>query len=190
MEEVNLRKLIRNVSVYISKVNKYNKEQEEQIEYALRIIIFEALKIAGVIIFFSFMANPLYVIIATLTMTITKPFIGGYHEDSQIKCFTSTLLVIGSIIYLSINVDLNFISKLILNSVSIYCIWHQAPIINPIMPITRTELIRNNRKIGIIACVIFIIIALVFNSNYIISNTIVWTIVFQGLLMFNKRVLP
>lgn len=184
-----MRKLIRNVAVYISKVNKYNKDQEEQVEYALRIIIFEALKIAGVIIFFSFIANPLYVIIATLAMVITKPFIGGYHEDNQVKCFASTLLVIGSIIYLSINLDINFISKLILNGISIYCIWHQAPIVNPVMAITRTELIRNNRKIGIIACIIFVIISLVFNSNYIISNTIVWTIVFQGLLMFNKRVL-
>lgn len=182
-------KFIKIIADYISKVNDYNKEQEEQVQYALRVITFETLKIIGTIITFSLMGYPFYAIIATGTMIFSKPFIGGYHEDSQIKCFISTLLIIGSIIYLSVSVDINFISKLILNYVSLYCIWHQAPIINPIMDITRTELIKRNRNIGIIVCIIFVIISLVFNSNYIISNTIIWAILFQALLMFNKRVI-
>ena len=36
-------------------------------------------------------------------MSITKPFIGGYHEDTQLKCLTSTLLLTFIIIYLSKN---------------------------------------------------------------------------------------
>jgi accessory gene regulator B len=182
-----LRELIKKVANHISKVNGYSEDQEEQVNYALRVIIFEALKIIGVIIIFSLMGYPAYAIIAIGTMISSKPFIGGYHEDSQIKCFISTLLIIGSIIYLSVNVEINFISKLILSGISLYCIWNQAPIINPIMDITRTELIRRNRSIGIIVCIILVMISLIFNKSYIISNTIVWTIVFQALLMFNKR---
>lgn len=182
-----MRRVIEIVAKYISQVNQYNKEQEEQVEYGLRTIVFETLKTIGVIIIFSLIGHPTYAIVATGTMITSKPFIGGYHEDSQLKCFISTLLIIGSIIYLSINVDINLISKLILNGISLYCIYHQAPVINPIMTITRTELITRNRKIGIIVCIIFVAISLVFNKNYVVSNTIVWTIVFQGLLMFNKR---
>lgn len=182
-----MRKYIKVISNYISKVNHYNKDQEEKVEYALRTIIFETLKIMGTIIIFSLIGYPDYALVATEVMITTKPFIGGYHEVNQVKCFISMILIIGSIIYLSINIDISFIAKLILNTVSLYCIWNQAPVVNPTMLITRTELLIRNRKIGIILSIIFIVISFIFYKTSIISNTIVWTVVFQALLMFNKR---
>jgi len=182
-----LRKLIKSFAASISKVNKYSQEQEEQVEYALRVIVFETLKIIGTIIVFMVLGKPVHAVTALAVMIVTKPFIGGYHEDSQIKCFTAALIFIGCIIYLSININLDLFSKLILNGIALYCIWHQAPVVNPVMLITRPELIKRNRITGIILCIIMVLISLVFSKNQLISNTIVWTMVFQGLLMFNKR---
>lgn len=182
-----LRKVIKLIAGYISRVNKYTKDEEEQIEYALRIIVFETLKIAGIIIIFSLMGYHIEAIIAMGTMVMTKPYIGGYHEDTQIKCFTATLIIIGSIIYLSVNLNIDFISKVILSAVSFYCILHQAPVINPSMPLTKPELIKRNRVVGIVSTLVFILISIVFYKNSVISNTILWTVVFQTLLMFNKR---
>lgn len=182
-----MRKIIKDISKSISRTNQYNKDEEEQIEYALRLIIFESLKIIGVIILCTLIGYPRQAIIAVGAMTMVKPYIGGYHEDTQLKCFTATLIIIGSIIYLSLNVSLDFIAKLILSLGSLFCIWQQAPVVNAKMEITRAELIKRNRLLGMTFTIMLILISLVFNRYIVLSNTIVWTILFQALLMFNKR---
>lgn len=182
-----LRKIIKKIARYISKTNQYTKNQEEQVEYALRITVFEILKIIGVIFVFSLMGYPTQAIVATLTMTLSKPYIGGYHEDTQIKCFAATLIIIGSVIYLTMNLRVDFISKLILNVVSLYCIWHQAPVISPKMRLTRPELINRNRILGISISAVLLVISVISYNNTMFSNTILWTMTFQALLMFNKR---
>lgn len=182
-----MREIIKRISKIISNKNNYNKDEEEQIEYALRVIVFEFLKTIGTIIIFSLSGYPKQAIIAIVTMTLIKPFIGGYHEDTQIKCFIATLIMIGGIIYLSINLNLDFVAKLIFNGVSLYCIWQQAPVVNPKMQITRLELIRRNRTLGITFTIVLILISIIFTKYKVLSDTIIWTIVFQALLMFNKR---
>ena len=168
-------------------MNQHSKDEEDQIEYALRIIVFEFLKTIGVIAAFSLIGYPTQAIVALLAMIISKPFIGGLHEDSQIKCFIATLIIIGSIIYLSMNLRVDLISKLILNAVSIYCIWHQAPIINPKMQLTKPELIKRNRILGIIIVTALALTSIILYRYTSVSNIISWTLVFQALLMFNKR---
>lgn len=181
-----MRKVIKRISSYIAMANRYTKDEEEQVEYAMRITVFEFLKVIAIMIIFSLMGYPIHAITATFTMAVIKPFIGGYHEDTQIKCFIATLIVIGSIIYLSINLRLDIISKLILSGVTCYCIWHQAPIINLKMKLIRPDLIKRNRVIGIGLTVIFLVIAIIFYEYKDISDAILWTVVFQTLLMFNK----
>jgi len=184
---VHLREIIKKISRVISKTNEYNKDEEEQVEYALRIVIFEFLKIVSAIIIFSLIGYPTQAIVSIGTMTLVKPYIGGYHEDTQVKCFTATLIIVGCIIFLSINLRIDFIAMLILNAVSLYCIWQQAPVINPKMEITRPELIKRNRMIGIAFTLALISVSIIFRKYIVISNVIIWTIVFQALLMFNKR---
>lgn len=182
-----LREIIKKIARYISKTNQYTKDEEEQVEYALRIAVFEFLKITGVIIVFSLIGYPAQAVFAIGTMTIVKPYIGGYHEDTQVKCFVATLVIIACIVYLSINLRLDLAARLILNTVSLYCIWNQAPVMNVKMEITRPELIKRNRTLGIAFTTILILISITFYKYIIVSNTITWTIVFQVLFMFNKR---
>ncbi|GAA0726224.1 hypothetical protein GCM10008905_22520 [Clostridium malenominatum] len=182
-----MRNLIKSIAGHISVSNNYTKEEEEKVEYALRVFIFEALKIVGALVIFSILGYSLRATITIMTMAIIKPHIGGYHEDTQIKCFVATLIIIGSILYLSINLNMDFVSKLILVGISFYCIWHQAPVINSNMALTNPELIKRNRTIGILITILFTLVSIIFHKNTLISNTILWTIVFQALLMFNKR---
>ena len=182
-----LRKIIKAAAANISKANQYTKDEEEQIEYAMKIAIFEALKTIGVIAILSALGYPIQTIIAMATMILSKPFIGGYHEDSQIKCFLATFIIIGCIIFLSININLGLGAKIVLNLVALYCIWQQAPIVNSKMPITKQELINKNRILGTSIISVLSIISIATNSIDIISNPITWTVVFQALLMFNKR---
>lgn len=181
-----LRKLIKSMSSYISKTNNYTKEQEEQIDYVMRIMIFELLKFVGVVFIFSIIGYPIQAIAAGVTMAIIKPFIGGYHEDKQINCFIATVAIIGSIIYLSVNVDTGLTPKIVLFAICIFCLWNQAPVTNPRMPITREELLKRNRNTGTAIAFICAAISLIFYKNTSIANAITWTIIYQTFLMFDK----
>ena len=120
-------------------------------------------------------------------MVAIKPFIGGYHEDSQIKCFIATLLLTTGEIILSTYSTLSFISNCILISISIFCIWNQAPVINPKMPITRPELIKKNRIRGLTSTIILGLVSIVLYNYSSYYSLITWTILFHAVLMFNKR---
>ena len=170
----------------IGKYNNYTYEQMEQVKYSIKVIIYEALKIIFTILFFSMFGFFKESIIIIFIMSTTKPFIGGYHEYTQIKCFLVTLLLVFFIIYLSKNIILDLKSTLILNLISIFSIYNQAPIINDRMPLTRKELIKRNRLIGLSSVSIFHILSIIlFNVSYF-SEILVWTLLVQAILMFNK----
>lgn len=182
-----MRKLIKLFSEYISKTGGFNEIEAQQIEYSMRILTFESLKIIIILGLFSLMGYKIEAIIAILVMVTTKPFIGGYHEDTQLKCFIATLSIVASVIYLSINIKLDFTSMIILNVASFYCFWHQAPVVNFKMPLTKEKLIKKNRIFGLSITFIYSVIAVLLYKYTIVSILITWMLVFQALLMFNKK---
>ena len=54
------------------------------------------------------------------------------------------------------------------------------------MPLTKKELIKRNRVIGMTNTLIFLIISIIMFKVKWISETIVWTCVVQVMLLFNK----
>ena len=166
--------------------NNYNEIQIEQMKYVTKVITYEIIKLILTLLIFSLLGLFKECALVMLFMISTKPFTGGYHEDSQIRCFIATLIVIMFIILLSKNGNLNIISCIILNLISIFCIYNEIPIINEKMPLTKKELIKKNRVIGITNTLIFLIISIVMFNITWISQTIVWTCVVQVMLLFNK----
>jgi accessory gene regulator B len=94
-------------------------------------------------------------------MCVVKPFIGGYREDTQIKCFIATVLLTAGILILSLQCNLSLTSNCILIFLSIFCIWNQVPVINSKMPITLPERIKKNRIRGLSTSIILRLIAIV-----------------------------
>ena len=166
---------------------KYNKVELEQMEYALVTILFESIKMVSGIIIFSLFGYVKEVIIIETIMCLVKPSIGGYHEETQIKCFIATLLLTAGILILSLQCNLSFISNCILIVLSIFCIWNQAPVINSQMPITRPELIKKNRVRGLSISIMLGSISIVLYNYSSYYSIITWTILFEAILMFNKR---
>ncbi|MBS6500523.1 MAG: accessory gene regulator B family protein [Clostridium sp.] len=181
-----IEKLIYRFVDNLSEYNNYNEDQVEQIKYSLKVIVYELIKIILLIIIFSILGYFKESLLILFIMSITKPFIGGYHEDTQLKCFTVTLILIVIIIILFENNRLNLTSSIILNLISIFSVYNKAPIINDKMPITREDLIRKNRKIGITNVVSLALLSLIMFKVKWISQIIVWTILVQAILMFNK----
>ncbi|WP_160686505.1 accessory gene regulator B family protein [Clostridium sp. C2-6-12] len=174
-------------SIAKSTRDKYNEDELEQMEYALVTILFESIKIISTIVIFSLFGYFKEIIIIQIILCSVKPFIGGYHEETQIKCFLTTLLSVTGILILSMQCTLSFIANFILIFLSIFCIWNQAPVINSKMPITRPEIINKNRRTGLrnVTIIGFVSIVTYNYSNYYLIIT--WTILLLALEMFNKR---
>lgn len=182
MIEKLLYKFVDNIGEY----NNFTNEQIEQAKYSLKVIVYEIIKLLLLILIFVNLGYFKESLLIIFVMSVTKPFIGGYHEDSQIRCFIATFILMALIINLFENNNLNFISCILLNLISVFSIYNKAPIINDKMPITREELIRKNRRIGITNVVILTLLSIIIFKVRWASQIIVWTILVQAILMFNK----
>ena len=170
----------------LSKYNNYNNDQIEQVNYVLKVLAYEIIKFSLIIFIFSIVGYFKESMLIISIMSVTKPFIGGYHEDSQIKCFVATVIIIILIIILGKNNSLSFVSCIIVNLISLFSIYNKAPIIDSRMPITKEEIIKKNRKIGITNVVVLVLFSIIIFKAKWASQIIVWTILVQAILMFNK----
>lgn len=170
----------------LQKYNNYNEIQVEQMKYCIKVITYEFVKLVSVLLIFFLLGFFKECFLIIIFMISTKPFTGGYHENTQIKCFIATVIIISSIILISRNSNLDFISCIILNLISIFCIYNQIPIINEKMPLTKQKLIKRNRVIGIINTLIFLFLSIIMFKMKWVSQTIVWTSIVQVMLLFNK----
>ena len=156
--------------------DKYSKDELEQMEYVLVSILFESIKLTTLVIIFSLFGYFSNIIIILVVMCMTKIFIGGYHEDTHIRCFIASLLLTTGILVLSSQCKFTFVSNCILIILSMFCLWHQVPVINPKMPITRYELLRKNRIRGLIITIIFGVISIIMYNYSSYYSLITWTI--------------
>lgn len=172
----------------IATSDEYSKDQLEQMGYALVTLTFELMKSIFLIVIFTLLGYFYEIMIVSVIMCAIKPFIGGYHEETQIKCFIATVLFSAGILILNLQCSLTFTGNCILLFLCIFCIWNQAPIINSKMPITRPELIRKNRVRGLCTSVFFGVLSIALYNYYSSYSTLItWTILFEAILMFNKR---
>lgn len=181
-----IEKLIYKFIDNIGEFNNFDDIQLEQAKYTFKILIYEITKLLILTIIFSLFGYFIEIITILFIMSATKPFIGGYHEDTQLKCFIATLLISIGIIFLMKYSNLSLLSLITLNLLIIFSVYNKAPIINDKMPITKDELIIKNRKLGISAVILFSISSIILFKISWLSQLIVWTLLVQTILMFNK----
>ena len=170
----------------LSRSVSYSQEQREHIEYSLTVITYELIKLILIVLILYMLGLLKEGLAVLLAIIITKPFIGGYHEDSQIKCFFATMTIVCGLIILGRSIELNMVSIIILNIFSIFCIYHRAPVINEKMPLTKEKLIRRNRKIGLVNVSLLAMLSIISYKSTVYGELICLTKVVQTMLMFNK----
>ena len=170
-----MRKFLKSAIEYLAKDLDLDKELLEQIQYVVIVLTFEFIKCISVILIDGILGYFKESLIVILSMCFIKPFIGGYHEDSQLKCFIATLIITTSIIML-----------VILNLFSIFSIYNKAPVIDSRFPLTKEHLIKKNKILSVTNSSILFLITLIFFKISWISQTITWTLLIQTLLLFNK----
>ena len=171
----------------ICKYNNFTQEKTEEIQYVMRLMMYEMFKIIAIIIIFSMLGYFKEVVLIMFTMVCVKPFTGGYHETSQKRCLIATTTLCCLTILIAKNSNLNLVSTILISSVNIFCIYHQAPIVNKCMPITKSSLIKKNNKIALINSIILSMISIFIIKYGVYSNIITWTLTINVCLMFNSK---
>ena len=77
----------------ICKYNNFTQDKTEEIQYVMRLMMYEVLKIITIIIMFSILGYSKEVVLIIFTMICVKPFTGGYHETSQKRCLIATTIL-------------------------------------------------------------------------------------------------
>lgn len=181
-----LEKYINKFIDKIGEESNYTYEQFVIVKYMTKVILYEFIKVGIILCFFYIIGFLNEALLIVFIMSCTKPFIGGYHENTQIKCLISSTVIIYLIIELSMNINLTLKSSIILNIFSFFSIYNKTPIISKSMPISKKSFIKRNRIIGITIISIFSIISIFIYKYKMISKIIVFTILVQAILMFNK----
>ena len=181
-----IRKVLKNIfKIMIDE--KYSNEDEEVLEYVFIGCSFEVIKlimILGLLLACGLLGEG--IVICTV-MFLSKPFIGGYHEETQLRCLVSTIISIFFIIIISKNSSFTYLGNIMVIILSIFCIWNQAPLIDQRRPITKVNLINRNRIIGTSILAIFGLMSILAYEKSRIYILITWTIVFQVLMLFRKN---
>lgn len=183
-----IEKLIYKFVDSIGEFNNFDDTQLEQAKYTFKIFIYEITKLIILTIIFALFGYLREIITILFIMSVTKPFIGGYHEDTQLKCFMATLVISICIIFLMKFSNLSLLSLITLNLLIIFSVYNKAPIINDKMPITKDALIIKNRKLGISAVILLAITSIILFKISWLSQILVWTLLVQTILMFNKYI--
>lgn len=167
--------------------DKCTSEEIEEMEYVLRVMIYEVLKTVGIILVFWLAGYFIESTIISIVMCLTKPYIGGYHEDTQMRCFIASMLFTAGEILLYRQCSLSFLGNCMIICICIFAIYNRAPVINSKMPITRPELIQKNRTKGVRNSIILGVISILLYKYTVMYSLITWTLIIEVLLMFNKR---
>ena len=167
--------------------DKCTSEEIEEMEYVFRVMIYEVLKTVGMVLVFWLAGYFIESIIILIVMYLTKPYIGGYHEDTQMRCFIASMLFTAGEILLCRQCSLSFLGNCMMICICIFAIYNRAPVINSKMPITRLELIQKNRTKGVRNSIILGVISILLYKYTFMYSLITWTLIIEVLLMFNKR---
>lgn len=171
----------------ICKYNNFTQDKTEEIQYVMKLMMYETLKIITIITIFSIFGYLKEISLVMLTMVCLKPFTGGYHETSQMRCLIATITLSCIIILISKNSNLNYVSTILISIINTFSIYHQAPIINRCMPITKSSLIKKNNTIAAVNSIILAIVSIFIIKYRIYSNIIIWTLTINVCLMFNSK---
>ncbi|MGL4800941.1 accessory gene regulator B family protein [Paraclostridium dentum] len=169
----------------ICKHNNFTEDKTNEIQYVMKVLMYEAIKFMIIIALFSTFGYFKEILLIVFTMSLVKPFTGGYHETSQKRCFIATVILSCFIIAISKNSELNYISAILISVVNIFSVYHQAPIINNYMPITKLSLIKKNKIISLVNYIILTIISIFIIEYRLYSNIILFTLTINVCLMFN-----
>lgn len=181
-----IRKKIKGFAEYVCEYNGFSDEKKEEVVYTILLLYYEIIKILTLGIILAICGLGIEGGLVILVMITTKPFIGGYHEETHLRCFIFSFFQVFLILGLSNFIEIDNYGIILFAIILLLIVYKRAPIISEKMPITNKKLILKNKIKAIVIFVVWTIVALIINNNAQVGEMVLLTLIIQVLLMFNS----
>lgn len=165
------------------KINLGKSEEDiEKIRYGLQVIFMNSFKIIILFVTAYFLGVFKYTLIAFISFGFIRTFSCGVHADSSIKCITCNFVIFLGNVLLSLNFSLNFISMVILFSISLILIIKYAPADTAERPLVSKKL-RRTLKIKSCIAVLLLFLLSILLTDPIYRNILTYSALEEAFLI-------
>ncbi|KOA20281.1 accessory regulator protein B [Clostridium homopropionicum DSM 5847] len=165
------------------KINLGKSEEDiEKIRYGLQVIFMNIFKMIILFVTAYFLGLFKYTLISLLSFGFIRTFSCGVHADSSIKCITCNFIIFLGNVLLSLSFSLNFISMVILFSISLILIIKYAPADTAERPLVSKKL-RRTLKIKSCIAVLLLFLLSILLTNPIYKNILVYSALQESFLI-------
>ena len=174
--------VINNIMKYIKNRTNYNDQQLLEIEYGLTGIYLTITKIIIISIIAVYLNIFKAMLIFMILFNIIRTTAYGLHATKSWICLLSSTLIFIWIPILCKYLVLNYFIKLITGLICIIFIYRNAPADTKKRPIVSLKRRYILNSISIVISVIFVILSLIIDNNYI-SNCLLFSLILENFLI-------
>lgn len=156
-----------------------SKEDREVLEYGLHQSLIILLNLLSVLICGFFWKLLLFGLLLFLTLFFLRPYAGGFHADTEIRCYMVSIGIINLVMAGVKFINMSNSVMIILYMGSFLVIWKNAPVVNSINPLENIEILKYSQK----AKRIIIGYSLIAGFGIYLQNSIIYEPIFYGMLI-------
>lgn len=156
-----------------------SKEDREVLEYGLHQSLMILLNLLSVLICGFFWKLLLFGLLLFLTLFFLRPYAGGFHADTEIRCYMVSIGIINLVMAGVKFINMSNSVMIILYMGSFLVIWKNAPVVNSINPLENIEILKYSQK----AKRIIIGYSLIAGFGIYLQNSIIYESIFYGMLI-------
>jgi len=174
--------IINHSMLLINNLNKYNKEQQEEIKYGLESIYLLITKFIVVFILSIIFNIWKETLLFIFFFNILRATAFGIHASKGIYCWISSILFFLLIPWICKNYTFNILFYIILSIICIISFVIFAPADTVKRPIINKIKRKRFKYITILTSIIYTVLIFIVNNN-IIKNTLIFSIILQSILI-------
>lgn len=156
-----------------------SKEDREVLEYGLHQSLIILLNLLSVLICGFFWKLLLFGLLLFLTLFFLRPYAGGFHADTEIRCYMVSIGIINLVMAGVKFINMSNSVMIILYMGSFLVIWKNAPVVNSINPLENIEILKYSQK----AKRIILGYSLIAGFGIYLQNSIIYEPIFYGMLI-------
>ncbi|WP_372997725.1 accessory gene regulator ArgB-like protein [Lutispora sp.] len=150
-----------------------------KIKFGIECLLSEASKTIIYILFFSFLSLTTEFLVAFLFFTAIRVFAGGYHEETYWRCFITSLLFLGSCIFLGLSLNITIYGKIAIIIFSAIIAYIFSPVDHPNKPIISEQ---RRKKLKYLSIGVIIMLGLIgINLSSVYSNIAILAILVESI---------
>lgn len=164
---------------------EFSELEKAKIEYTSKVLIGEITKILILLIFFSLLGKAIDLLYVLSSLILLRPFTGGFHNSTYIKCLIFTLLFTVTVLYISNILILSPIAIIIIAISELVIIFLKVPVYGHNRPTLSSNQCIKFKVISSVVVILHLLLFFLTKTNPYLQVA-VWVHIIQLILLSLK----